>query len=58
MCSGVGCAQAAKCYRATATPCEPRQSYFAEPPFDTDGTCSFFYPNYARLVTNADSQDR
>lgn len=38
--SGEGCKLAGNCYRKTATPNEWRQSYFAKPPMNDDGTCT------------------
>lgn len=43
MCSGEGCPQRNRCYRATATPSTHRQTYFATPPVKADGTCDHFW---------------
>jgi hypothetical protein len=44
MCKGGDCPKKQKCYRFRAVPSEHRQSYFAEVPFQPDGTCAYFAP--------------
>jgi len=48
MCSGEGCKLAGNCYRKTATPNEWRQSWFAKPLMNDDGTCDHLMSNSAR----------
>lgn len=42
MCSGEGCVQRDRCYRATAIPEPRRQSFFAKPPLRDNGSCPLF----------------
>lgn len=44
MCSGEGCPKKEQCYRFTARP-DQRQSYFAKPPINDRGECSYFLPD-------------
>ena len=50
MCEGTGCPLANRCYRATATPNEFRQSYFIGVPIK-GSECDEFCPNEAPNVT-------
>jgi hypothetical protein len=45
MCKGKGCKLKKKCLRFTAAPNELRQSYFAEPPMETNNSCTYLIPN-------------
>ena len=43
MCRGGECPIRETCYRYTAQPCDVRQSYFIEPPYE-DGICEYYLP--------------
>jgi hypothetical protein len=43
--NGLVCQSRKICYRATVTPSEFRQAYFAILPMDKDGACKHFTPN-------------
>jgi hypothetical protein len=43
MCRGNGCEIKDNCYRHKAEPSEFRQSWFMEPPFDTESECEYFW---------------
>jgi hypothetical protein len=49
MCEGTSCPLANRCYRATATPNEFRQSYFIGVPIKGN-ECDEFWPNEAPIV--------
>ena len=43
MCKGDGCEQKKFCYRFTAIPSKYRQSWFANPPIDSNGDCDEYW---------------
>ena len=46
MCKGGECPQKETCWRYTAKPDEYWQSFFSEVPFDRDGECNHYYPDW------------
>lgn len=48
LCNGDGCSKKEQCYRFTAKP-SSYQTYFASPPLEKNGDCSFYWNNYDRM---------
>lgn len=56
MCSGDECKQRRWCYRYTAKP-GYSQSYFTNPPLETDGTCKYYWEDEFTSRDTDPSQD-
>ena len=63
MCKSQGCELKFGCYRFKAIPNDPYQSYFTNPPFETNEgvqTCGYFWPTeeYLKIEKNAGKDSR